>query len=328
MRRREFIALVGGAAAGWPLAAGAQKAPIPVIGFLDGGSLVTRRSRVDSFNQGLNESGYIEGQNVVIEYRWAEDQFDRLPALAAELVNRHVSVIVTASGTPAAIAAKAASATIPIVFQVGLDPVKAGLVASLNRPGGNITGVANISSELNAKRLELLHELVPNASVIAVLVNPTNALNTETTPREVQAAAEALKIQTQVHRASTASEIDAAFATLVQQGANALFVANDAFLNNRSDQLAVLAARYRIPAIYEYRESVVAGGLVSYGASISDLFRQVGLYTARILKGEKAADLPVMQPTKFELVINLKTAKVLGLTIPPQLLDRADELID
>ena len=327
MKRRDFITLVGGAAA-WPLSARAQTATLPIIGFLDGGSLETRRGRVDSFNRGLNESGYIESQNVAIEYRWAQDQSDRLPALAAELVDRHVSVIVTASGIPAALVAKAATATIPIVFQVGFDPVKAGLVASLNRPGGNVTGVANISGELNAKRLELLHELSPNAGLIAVLVNPANPLNAETTPQEVQAAAQALRLQTLVLRASTASEIDAAFPTLVQQGAKALFIANDAFLNNRSDQLAALSARHRVPAIYEYRESVMAGGLISYGASIPDLFRQVGLYAGRILKGEKPADLPVMQPTKFELAINLKTAKALGLTVPDKLLVAADELIE
>jgi putative tryptophan/tyrosine transport system substrate-binding protein len=285
-------------------------------------------SRPASFNRGLNESGYTDGQNVAIEYRWAQYQSDRLPRLAAELVHRHVSVIVTAGGLPAALAAKSATPTIPIVFQVGFDPVKAGLVASLNRPGGNITGVANISSELNAKRLELLHELVPNAGVIAVLVNPTNPPNAETTSKDVQAAAQALRLQTQVLRASTDREIEAAFATLVQQGAKALFVANDAFFNGRSDQFAALSARHRSPAIYEFRESVLAGGPVSYGASDSDLFRQVGIYAARILKGEKPAELPVMQPTKLELVINLKAVKALGLTVPDKLLVAADEVIE
>jgi ABC-type uncharacterized transport system substrate-binding protein len=292
------------------------------------GSLETRPGRPASFNRGLNESGYTDGQNVAIEYRWAQYQSDRLPRLAAELAHRHVSVIVTAGGLPAALAAKSATPTIPIVFQVGFDPVKAGLVASLNRPGGNITGVANISSELNAKRLELLHELVPNAGVIAVLVNPTNPPNAETTSKDVQAAAQALRLQTQVLRASTDREIEAAFATLVQQGAKALFVANDAFFNGRSDQFAALSARHRLPAIYEFRESVLAGGPVSYGASDSDLFRQVGIYAARILKGEKPAELPVMQPTKLELVINLKAVKALGLTVPDKLLVAADEVIE
>ena len=325
MKRRAFIVLVGGAAA-WPLAARAQQATMPTIGFLDSGSLETRRDRVASFNRGLNETGYIEGQNVTIEYRWAQDQFDRLSALATELVRRQVSVIAATSGIPAALAAKAATATIPIVFQIGLDPV--GLVASLNRPGGNITGVANISSELNAKRLELLHELVPGASVIAVLVNPANPLNAETTPQDVQAAAQRLGLQTQVLRASTASDIDAAFVTLVGQGAKALFVANDAFFNGRSDQFAGLSARHRMATSYEFRESAVAGGLISYGASLPDLFRQVGVYAGKMLKGEKPADLPVMQPTKFELVINLKTAKALGLAVPDKLLVAADEVIE
>jgi ABC-type uncharacterized transport system substrate-binding protein len=327
MRRREFITLLSGTLA-WPLAARAQQRAMPMIGYLDGGSLETRPGRPASFNRGLNESGYTDGQNVAIEYRWAQYQSDRLPRLAAELVHRHVSVIVTAGGLPAALAAKSATPTIPIVFQVGFDPVKAGLVASLNRPGGNITGVANISSELNAKRLELLHELVPNAGVIAVLVNPTNPPNAETTSKDVQAAAQALRLQTQVLRASTDREIEAAFATLVQQGAKALFVANDAFFNGRSDQFAALSARHRLPAIYEFRESVLAGGPVSYGASDSDLFRQVGIYAARILKGEKPAELPVMQPTKLELVINLKAVKALGLTVPDKLLVAADEVIE
>jgi putative ABC transport system substrate-binding protein len=295
---------------------------------LDSGSLETRRRQVASFNRGLNETGYIEGRNVTIEYRWAQVQLDRLPALATELVRRQVAVIVAASGIPAALAAKAATPTIPIVFQIGVDPVKVGLVASLNRPGGNITGVANISSELNAKRLELLHELVPSAGVIAVLVNPANPLNAETTPQHVQAAAQTLGLQTKVLRASTVGDIDAAFVTLVEQGAKALFVANDAFFNCRSVQFAVLSARHRVPTIHEFRESAVAGGLISYGASISDLFHQVGVYAGKILKGEKPADLPVMQPTKFELVINLKTAKAPGIDVPATLLARADEVIE
>jgi putative ABC transport system substrate-binding protein len=299
-----------------------------VIGFLDSGSLETRHRHVASFNRGLSETGYIEGQNVTIEYRWARDQLDRLPALATELVRRQVSVIVAASGVPAALAAKAATPTVPIVFQMGVDPVKVGLVASLNRPGANITGVANISSELNAKRLELLHELVPSAGVIAVLVNPANPLNAEITPQQVQVAAQTLGLQTQVLRASTVSDIDAAFVTLVEQGTKALFVANDAFFNGRSDQLAVLSARHRVPTICEFRESAVAGGLISYGASISDLFHQVGIYAGKILKGEKPADLPVVQPTRFELVVNLKTAKAIGIEIPSTVLARADEVIE
>jgi putative tryptophan/tyrosine transport system substrate-binding protein len=326
--RRELLAAFGGAAATWPLAARGQQAAIPIVGFLDGGSPETRRGQVASFSRGLNETGYIEGQNVTIEYRWAQDQLDRLPALATELVRRQVSVIAASSGIPAALAAKAATATIPIVFQIGVDPVKVGLVASLNGPGGNITGVANISSELNAKRLELLHELVPSASVIAVLVNPANPLNAETTPQDVQAAAQMLGLRTRVLRASTASDIDAAFVTLVEQGAKALFVANDAFFNGRGDQFAVLSARHRVPTMHELRESAVAGGLISYGASVPDVFRQVGVYAGKILKGEKPADLPVMQPTKFELVINRKTAKALGLQIPDKLLVLADEVIE
>jgi putative tryptophan/tyrosine transport system substrate-binding protein len=294
-------------AAAWPLAA--QQTQAPTIGFLNSGSPDPTASKVAAFQEGLNETGLAEGKNVVIEYRWAQDQFDRLPVLAAELVRRHVSVIAATGATSAALAAKGATATIPIVFQIGTDPVKVGLVASFNRPGGNVTGVANLGSELDAKRLELLHELVPSASVIAVLVNPANPPIAEATSQNVLVAAQALRLQIQVLRASTASDIDAAFANLVQQGAKALFVANDFFFSSRHDQLTALSTRHRVPAIYAYRESAVAGGLISYGTRIPDLYRQVGVYAGRILKGEKPADLPVQQPTKFELVINLKTAK-------------------
>jgi putative ABC transport system substrate-binding protein len=300
---------------------------MPVIGFLHIGSLETRRGQVASFNRGLNESGYVEGQNVTIEYRWAQDQIDRLPVLVSDLVRRPVTLIAATGGTPVALAAKAATSTIPILFQIGADPVKLGLVTSLNRPGGNVTGVTNISSELTGKRIELLHALVPTATVIAVLVNPTNPAS-EAASQDVAAAAQALGLHVQLVRASTANDIEAAFASTGKFHAGGMVVSTDTFFISRRDQLAVLTAHHRIPTIYEFREFPAVGGLISYGTSVTDMFRQVGVYAGRILKGEKPADLPVVQPTRFELVINLKTAKLLGLEIPPTLLARADEVIE
>jgi putative ABC transport system substrate-binding protein len=329
MRRRDFGSLLGGMAAfttgSAPLSA--QQKAMPVIGYLSGGAPGPAASYVAALRQGLSETGYVEGQNLTIEYRWAEGRFDRLPALAADLVGRKVDVIVTASASPAARAAKNATSTIPIVFASSDDPVKAGLVTSLARPGGNLTGVSVLVSELIPKRFELLSELVPQARVIALLVNP-NLPTTEHVMRDVQEAARAKGVQLYILKVGIESEIDAAFTALVQRQAGALLVATDPFLRSRREQFLALAARHAVPAIYGVREFATAGGLVSYGASLTAVFRQVGIYAGKILKGANPADLPVLQPTTFELVINMKTAKTLGLTIPPSILSRADEVIE
>ena len=329
MQRREFITLLGGAAVTWPLAARAQQTAMPVIGFLDPRSLhYTLADQQRAFRQGLKDAGYVEGENVVIEYRWAEGQIDRLPALAAELVRRRVAVITTGGGPAAALAAKAATTTIPIVFVVGEDPVKLGLVASLARPGGNLTGINLVIGELTAKRLGLLRELVPGAARVAVLVNPANTANAETTLRDVEPGARAMGLQIQILKASTSWEIEAAFATFVGERPDALFVGNDAFLISRRVQLVHLATRHAIPATYTARDFAEVGGLMSYGSNITDAYRQIGVYAGRILKGAKPAELPVVQSTKFELVINLPTARMLGLTVPDKLLAAADEVIE
>jgi putative ABC transport system substrate-binding protein len=327
MRRREFITLLGGAAA-WPLAARAQQPAMPVIGFLDPRSPHTLADQLRAFRRGLNEAGFDEGRNVAIEYRWAENQLDRLPALAAELVRRRVAVIATNGGAAAAFAAKAATTTIPIVFMAGEDPVKLGLVASLARPGGNLTGVNLVISELTAKRLGLLRELVPGAARVAVLVNSANTANAETTLRDVEPPARSMGLQIQILKASTSREIEAAFATFVRERPDALFVGNDAFLTSRRVQLVHLATRHAIPATYTVRDFAEVGGLMSYGVNITDALRQVGVYVGRILKDTKPADLPVVQSSKFELVVNLQTARLLGLDVPPALLARADEVIE
>jgi putative ABC transport system substrate-binding protein len=326
--RREFIVLFGGAAAAWPLAARAQQAAVPVIGFLSSASADVYAIRLRAFRQGLKEAGYVEGQNVEIEYRWGEGHNDRLPAFAAELVRREVTVIAAAGGTPSALAAKAATATIPIVFGVAVDPVEVGLVASLNRPGGNLTGVTNLNAEVGPKRLELLHELLPAATIIAVLVDPTSPTLAEAFLRDLQAAARALGVRLHVLHATSERDFDAVFATVAQVRASALIIGPGILFVARSEQLAVLAARHAVPTVFQYRPFAAAGGLLSYGSNETEFYRLVGIYAGRILKGEKPADLPVQQSTKVELIINLKTARALSLTIPLPLLGRADEVIE
>ena len=328
MRRREFITLLGGATVTSPLTARAQQPAMPVIGFLDSRAADAMTSRLGAFRQGLKELGFAEGENVSVVYRWAENRFDRLPELAAELVRRQATVIVTTGGPGVAFATKAATTTIPVVFGVADDPVRLGLVASLARPGGNQTGINFLVGELAAKRLELLRALVPAATRVAVLVNPADATNTESTLRDVEPAARAMGLQIQVLNASTSHEIDAAFATLVRARPDALFVGNDAFFNARRVQLVLLAGRHGLPAIYWDREFAEAGGLMTYGSNIVDVYRQIGVYAGRTLKGAKPADLPVVQSTKFELVINAQTARMLGPTVPPTLLATADEVIE
>jgi putative ABC transport system substrate-binding protein len=328
MQRREFITLFGCAAAGWPLSARAQSSALPVVGFIRDGSADASVRLAAAFRKGLKETGYVEGQNVMVEYHWLEGQYDRLPALVADLVRRQVAVIATPGNVPSLVA-KAATATIPIVFGVGDDPVQQGLVASLARPGGNVTGINFFSTEVNAKRLRLLHDLVPKAVRIAVLLNPANAEIAETTLRDVKEAAPNIGLQIQMTlNARTIGEIDAAFATLARERPDALFVAGDAFFVSQREQLAALTARHQIPAAYSVREVVAAGGLMSYGGDLTDMFHQIGVYTGSILKGAKPADLPVLQSTKFEFVINLKTARALGIEVPSALLTIADEVIE
>jgi len=330
MKRREFITLLGSAAAAWPLAALAQQPAMPVVGFLNAASPDLFAHVVRAFHLGLSETGYVEGRNVAIEYRWAENQYDRLPELAAELVRRRVSVITTGSSTLAALAAKAATTTLPIVFLMGADPVRFGLVASLNRPGGNLTGITTLNLEMTPKRLQVLRELLPTTTIMAVLVNPTNAPATvETEVRQVQAAAHTLGLQmVHVLQASTERDLDSAFSTLIQRRAAGLVISADTFFSGKSVELAALASRHAVPTISPYRDFVTAGGLMSYGGSVTELYRLAGVYTGRILKGEQPADLPVQQVTKVQLAINLKTAKALGLTVPTLLIGRADEIIE
>jgi putative ABC transport system substrate-binding protein len=327
MRRRDFITLLGGAAAAWPLAARAQQPAMPVIGLIGTASRESE-ARLIPFRQGLKEAGYVEGQNVAIEYRWAEGHNDRFPALVADLVRREVTVVVSLGGTPGALAAKAATTTIPIIFQAGVDPVAAGLVTSLSRPGGNLTGISQLLTATVAKQMEVLHELVPKASVIALLVNPTNSIFSEALLRDLMAAARTLGLQLHVLQASSERDFDTAYATLLDLRAGALVIGPDLFFLSQRDQLVALAARHSVPAIYPWREGAIAGGLISYGSSQAETYRQVGIYTGRILKGEKPADLPVQQSTKIELIINIKTAKALGLSIPITLIGRADEVIE
>ena len=332
MKRREFITVLGGAAAAWPLAARAQQPAMPVIGFLNtySSSDAFAQHFLAAFHQGLKQAGYVEGQNVTVEYRWAGNEYERLRALAVELVRRRVNVIATGSSSVGVLAAKTATTTIPIVFLMGGDPVRLGLVASLNRSDGNLTGVTTLNTELTPKRVEVLRELVPTTTIMAVLVNPTNnSVNVEVELRQAQAAANTLGLQTiHILQASTEPELDDIFSTLIQQRVGGVVITADTLFSGKSAELAALASRHAMPTISPYREFVTAGGLMSYGGSVTELYRLVGIYTGRVLNGEKPADLPVQQVTKVELVINLRTAKSLGLTVPPSLLARADEVIE
>ncbi len=326
MRRRVFLCMLGGMAT-WPLIALAQQATMPVVGFLGPGTPESDAYRVTAFKQGLKEAGFVDGQNIRIEYRWAQSRYDQLQKLAAELIQARVAVIAT-SGTPAALAAKAATTTIPIVFETAADPVQIGLVASLSRPGGNVTGITQTSEESTPKRLELLHELLPTARIMALLVNPTAPMLAEPQARQVRSAAETLGLELHVLNASTESELEAAFAKVIELRASGLVIGGDAFFTSHSKQLAALAARYRVPAVYQWREFAAAGGLMSYGSNVTETHRLIGLYAGRILSGDKPADLPVQQATNIELYINLKTAKALGISVPLPLSGRADELFE
>ena len=327
MRRREFITLLGSTAVAWPLAVRAQQTAIPVVGFINASSARNYSRQLEAFLKGLGESGYVDGRNVVVEYRWAEDQYDRLPAMAADLVHRQVAVIV-ATSTTAALAAKAATTTIPIIFELGTDPVKLGLVASLNRPGGNLTGVTQLGIEVAPKRLELLHELLPTARVMALLVNPAEPAIAEPTAKEALAAARTLGLELHIMNASSEADFDGVFAKLSQLRAGGLVVVGGTFFVSHEEQLAALTVRHAVPAAFEHREFAAAGGLLSYGSNITDAYRLTGIYTGRILKGDKPAELPVQQATKVELYINLKAARALGITVPLPLSGRADELIE
>jgi putative ABC transport system substrate-binding protein len=327
MRRREFITLLGGAAVAWPLGARAQQPALPMVGFINPASPQSYARPLSAFLKGLGETGYVDGHNVAIEYRCAEGRNDRLPAMVADLVHRQVAVI-AATSTSAALAAKAANTTIPIVFEMGDDPVRLGLVASLNQPGGNVTGVTQTNVEVAPKRLQLLHEVIPTARVMVLLVNPADPALAEMTTKEVQAAARTLGLELHVLNASTERDFDAVFAKLIQLRAGGLVIGGGPFLISRSEQLAALAARHAVPTIFQYREFAVAGGLLSYGSDITDSYRLAGVYTGRILKGDKPADLPVQQATKVEMIINLKTAKALGINVPNTLIGRADEVIE
>jgi putative ABC transport system substrate-binding protein len=327
MQRRQFITLLGGAAAAWPLAAQAQQPTLPVVGFLNAASAQNYTRQLAAFLKGLGENGYVDGRNVAVEYRWAKDQNDRLPAMAADLVHRQVAVI-AATSTPAALAAKAATTTIPIIFELGSDPVQLGLVASLSRPGGNVTGVTNANMGIAPKRLQLLHELLPTARIMALLVNPAEPALAETYTKEVQAAARNFGLELHVLNATSEGDFDVAFSKLTQLRAGGLVIGGGAFFTSRTEQLAALSVRHAVPAIYYNRRFAVAGGLLSYGADSTDAYRLAGIYTGRVLKGDKPADLPVQQATKVELYINLKTAKALGLTIPNTLIGRADEVFE